>query len=379
MDAVFIRGTLLPLLRAGLGLASEKPEAGIDYSRLLEIGKEQAILPMIRVGLKAHSLEGEGPDAIEAQCLSDIYMFAQRDFALEEIRRCFAQNEIPYVLLKGSTLRELYPEPWMRTSCDIDILIHREDMDRATAALESETEFRQAIQEKRDFHDVSFYMGPTHLELHFSIQEDMEGPDQLLSRAWEFTEQGLQPQQYVFSSEFLIFHVVSHMAYHFTHGGLGVRPYIDLWLLRHKTEYQEMQIRELCNACGLLKFYENCVRLSEIWLANQPYDALTERTEQYCFDGGVFGNFQNAFLSKQRTHRGIRYVFHRLFLPAKQLKQAYPRLEKYPALLPYYQLRRWPKAFTSKKQYVKNELQLLSNTQKTEADEFDAFLKSVGL
>ena len=32
--------------------------------------------------------------------------------------------------------------------------------------------------------------------------------------------------------EYLIFHNVAHMSYHFSHGGLGVRPYIDLYLLR---------------------------------------------------------------------------------------------------------------------------------------------------
>ena len=31
--------------------------------------------------------------------------------------------QIPFLPLKGSVIRQYYPEPWMRTSCDIDILV----------------------------------------------------------------------------------------------------------------------------------------------------------------------------------------------------------------------------------------------------------------
>lgn len=43
--------------------------------------------------------------------------------------------EISFLPLKGSVLRQYYPEPWMRTSCDIDILVHENDLEKTTEYL----------------------------------------------------------------------------------------------------------------------------------------------------------------------------------------------------------------------------------------------------
>ena len=40
--------------------------------------------------------------------------------------------QIPFVPLKGSVIRKYYPEAWMRTSSDIDVLVHKEDVEKTT-------------------------------------------------------------------------------------------------------------------------------------------------------------------------------------------------------------------------------------------------------
>ncbi len=39
--------------------------------------------------------------------------------------------------LKGSVIRNMYPEPWMRTSCDIDILVEKSSLDVAKKAVQA--------------------------------------------------------------------------------------------------------------------------------------------------------------------------------------------------------------------------------------------------
>ena len=60
-----------------------------------------------------------------------IYRYTCQELALEEIRTVFEQQEILFLPLKGAVIRGSYPEAWMRTSSDIDILIREEDYEKA--------------------------------------------------------------------------------------------------------------------------------------------------------------------------------------------------------------------------------------------------------
>ena len=376
MDEQFLKDTLFPIIRSGMGISTESAPASIDYNLLVEIASKQGILPIIREGLTAMHLEGDDVYSVRNKCLRDFYLFAQRDYALETIKTCFEKNDIEYVLLKGSVLRDLYPDKWMRTSCDIDVLIKEEKLEKAVSALEQETDFRYI---KRLYHDVSLTTSNVHLELHFSIKENMENIDKILSKAWDYAVQQQGTHQFLFYPEYQIFHVIAHMSYHFVHGGLGVRPYLDLWLLQHKTEFDENVVREMCEQCGILKFYEECCNLSEVWFSNKEHTSITKALEKYSFDGGVFGNRKNASIAELRNNKGKKYYIKRIFLKKQSLETIYPKLKEYPALLPYYQVKRWINAIINKRTKVKDEIRLIRNIKDEDVDNIQELFNSVGL
>jgi len=64
-----------------------------------------------------------------------IYRYEQQQYEVDRIQDTFEKAKIPFLLLKGSVMRQYYPEPWMRTSCDIDILVKPEDLECATNVL----------------------------------------------------------------------------------------------------------------------------------------------------------------------------------------------------------------------------------------------------
>ena len=76
---------------------------------------------------------------------------ANLEYELEHIKSVFEKNKIEYILLKGSVLRNYYPEPWMRTSCDIDILVHDEQLDKAVKVL-TQTGYR--VEGNKHYHDL---------------------------------------------------------------------------------------------------------------------------------------------------------------------------------------------------------------------------------
>ncbi len=378
MGERFISGVFIPIVRAGLGLpVDEAPVVSeSDVPLLLDTASKQSVLPVIQEGLSALNIRGRAFDAVQELCMNDMFLYAQRDIALENICGCFEESGIRYILLKGSVLRDLYPSPWMRTSCDIDILIDEANVDKAIGILEEKTEFRLA---DRLFHDVTLRSTDVQLELHFSLTERMESIDGLLSRAWDYALPENGTMRYVFTPEFQIFHVVAHMSYHFIHKGLGIRAYLDLWLLRHKTRFDENKVREMCSDSGILKYYDESCRLSEVWLGDGEHTETTKALERFSFDGGALGSDKTASLSLRREKGGIRYFFARLFVKRENLEILYPRLKKYPFLMPYYQVKKWISALLFRRKKIKRELSIYLGTDKNDVESLERLFKSVGL
>lgn len=260
----------------------------------------------------------------------------------KEIKSAFEQEKIDFIPLKGSVIRDYYPEPWMRSSCDIDILIKENDLDRAMKVLQEKHSYTS--DNHRDFHDVSLHsQGGTHLELHFNIMENMKDVDTVLSRVWEYAKPSRDGScMYELSPEFLIYHILAHMSYHVLNGGCGVRSFVDLYLLEKKMQYDENKLCDICREGGLLSFKTAAEKLSSVWFDNKEHDDVTCVFERYILSGGTYGNQEAASEIKHMSNGGKgKYILTRIFQPYGILKEKYPVLRKHKWLLPVCQVRRW--------------------------------------
>lgn len=345
------------LIRAALtGEADPSAADAVDgrvLRSLLIIGARQGVLPLLSEGARLCGCAKDAAAALRAASDRDLFDFVLRDKALGGVRAALDGAAVPYVSLKGAVLCGLYPEKWMRTSGDLDILVHEGDLDRAVAAIEAKTAFRAKA---RNYHDVTMTGGGVCLELHFSICENSPSIDRVLSRVWEHCEPCGKGTEHRMSPEYLAFHVAAHMSYHLARGGLGVRPYIDLYLLREKTAFDESAVRDMCGECGILKFYDAAARLGEVWIDGAGHDAVTNDMERLCFRGGVFGSTRGTEAALRRSD-GASYLRRRVFQPRSELAEAYPEVEKRPYLAPIYQVRRWGAAL--RRQNVKKKLRAI--------------------
>ena len=78
--------------------------------------------------LVAHALAGEKLDPellgkAEKVKLTAVWRVKNIENEQGRVRKCLEGAGIPFVLLKGAVVRDYYPEPWMRTSSDIDVLV----------------------------------------------------------------------------------------------------------------------------------------------------------------------------------------------------------------------------------------------------------------
>ena len=64
-----------------------------------------------------------------------VYRYEQIQYEFEQICSVLEEERIPFVPLKGSVIRNLYPQPWMRTSCDIDVLVKKKDLSLAIGGI----------------------------------------------------------------------------------------------------------------------------------------------------------------------------------------------------------------------------------------------------
>ena len=289
--------------------------------------------------------ESEKAKAVfEKECFTTLYRYKDLCTTLAELKELLEGNAIVHIPLKGSVLRDLYPTPWMRNSCDIDILVREADIPRAKELLLAAgyTSYSATA------HDVSFDSPRgVHLELHFRLLEDgvSDTMQRVLTDVWSHaTPKAGALYEHVLSDDFFYYYHIAHMAKHYLHGGCGIRPFLDLWMLRHRIFFDEERRNALLKAGGLLSFAKAAESLSEVWFGEESHTPITEKMEAFVLSGGVYGSEENRITVGQVRRGGkLGYALSRIFLPYHTIKYHYPVLQKHKWLLPFCEVRRWCK------------------------------------
>ena len=114
-----------------------------------------------------------------------VYRYENINFTLDKVCSLLENSKISFIPLKGSVIREYYPESWMRTSSDIDILVHPEDFEK-TLSLLQQNGYKMS---GRTSHDVTLRaQNGVHIELHFSLLEEsyLFPSNHILQNPWDY-------------------------------------------------------------------------------------------------------------------------------------------------------------------------------------------------
>ena len=154
-------------------------------SEALKISAKHDVAHLVALGLQKNALIPTGNQSVEKCILSAVYRHERTQYEYERLCRALEDAKIPFLPLKGSILRTYYPEPWMRTSCDIDILVHREDIDSAVSYLGEKLNYAEIT---RSAHDISLAgASGLHVELHFDLVEEKVANNSIciLASVWD--------------------------------------------------------------------------------------------------------------------------------------------------------------------------------------------------
>lgn len=353
-----------------------------ELSELMVIAKQQDVLHLLAMGMKKSGRLEENNPQLENGIFRAVSRYKKLHGALEQICPVLEDAKIPFIPLKGSVIRRYYPLPWMRTSCDIDILVCADDVEKASSVLVEKC--RCQYQGKGSHNASLFTPDGVHVEIHFELIEKQISNEEagVLRKAWDSAIlcKGFS-YRYEMSDAMFYFYHIAHMAKHFENGGCGIRPFMDLWILDRIPDVDTKERDQLLEQGGLLKFATAARKLSRVWFAGEEYDSVSRQLETYVLQGGIYGKMENMVTVQQQKHGGRwKYAASKIFISYDVIKFQYPVLQKCPWLLPVMEIRRWGRLlFCGHAKRVLRELEYNKNIPQSTAEDMQNLLKEIGL
>ena len=355
----------------------EPPLSEEEVKSVYELAKKHDLAHLIGVAVETVSSEEKTlykPFLQESVKAMYRYEWLKGEFG--KICALFDEHRIPDIPLKGAIIRELYKEPWHRTSCDIDILIPQERLGEACALFETELSYTQG---KHSLHDVSMTApNGVHLELHFDIDEVYIDCNEFWKDAKPAADDSCR---YILSAEMLLLSHIAHMAKHFVNGGCGLRPFLDLWLMREKLSYDHTNLLKMLERHDLEEFSRAVFGIVDVWFNGKTANEIEQMVESFILPAGVYGDLNNKItVTRAKGKNKYSYAVERIFPPCTSLKIAYPILNKHPWLLPICWVRRWIRLLSAGKlKQVKIEYHINYRLNADQLNNTDKMLKLLGL
>ncbi|MBR2472785.1 MAG: nucleotidyltransferase family protein [Clostridia bacterium] len=345
-----VQKIMLALLKNAIdgSVLTDDQKAQIDENaaeRLYVLSAKHDLAHIVGYSLKKQGIKVSDKIALafEKQIMLAVFRDEGMSFAIAELSAFLEEEGADFVLLKGSVLKKYYPEKWMRTNCDIDLLVRKTEMDCITKLVCEKLNY---TPKGRTSHDVSFAApNGVSVEIHFDLVEEDIHPEGkgLADRVWLSVrpKEGYKHNLEMSDAAMYCYHL-THMAKHFREGGCGVRSFIDLWLLSNIDTAMPEEREKMIAESGLVDF-ENATRtVAKVWFEGGEHSSLSGYVEEYILNGGVYGSYENRVYSQQTRQGGkLKYLWKRTFLPMESLKNRYPVVRKYPILAPIYQFERF--------------------------------------
>ena len=292
------RIAFLELLKASLFQHNPAFPSDLDWAEILDIAKKQTV-----VALAAQSIPVEYTELWKKDSLMCISNNVRNQYEQKRILDIFQSNNIPVVVIKGTSAAMYYPEPYRRTMGDIDLLVPGKYYDDAKMLLmEDGFQFK-----KEDERNSVFIKRSIILELHYrfsSIDKDIEDvirEGMLHPKMYQignFSFPGLPP--YVNGLVLL-----DHVRQHLVGSGLGCRQVIDwmmfvhtelndeAWMNNFKTMAQDAGLETL--AITLTKMCKQYLGLPDpITWCDEGNSDLCEMVLECLFSDGNFGRERPA-------------------------------------------------------------------------------------
>ena len=338
-----------------------------DWAKLFAFSKGHSLGTLFYYATKDRTdIPEDTRRAVLRHYLAQINQQAGQDYLREKLFCAFNDRKIDFLPIKGLLLRDLYPKPEMRTSCDVDFL-YKEPQKQMVEKVLTDFGFTKI---KENFNHGEWTSGIVTVENHQHLYGSNDKFFEYYKDVWDKVKIK-QGNEYAFTNEDFYVYFTVHSAKHFATGGFGMRTLIDTYLYTQKTQLNYDYVSRELSKLGLdvfeKKIKELCLYLFSDGEKSEEMDALAK----YVLLSGTYGQDQiNASIKARETNVGKakkRFWLRTIFPSFKTMKTTYPWLKKLPFLLPVAWVIKWFTVIFSRpqriKQAVKNAKEINSEKQ----------------
>lgn len=360
----------------------------LDWNAIFGICQSHHVTTMVFYGIENSNLQFPERKLFATSTMQNVLVEQQQLNMLDEIGKRFSGEAIDYLPLKGTVLKKFYPKSEMRVMGDMDILIREEQLEQIDVILEQ----LGCQKGKTSDHVVVYEKKPCiNLEMHIRLVPSYDRDYyRYFKDGWKNASPlEHDPCRYIMAPENMFLFEVAHLAKHYREGGIGLRHFVDLWVLLSKHPQLDMeQVKTGLRCLQMERFYQNIIALLDHWFYDAPPSEMTEYLTKRIFESGSYGTrekHQTAVAARISETRGgarkgrlIELVFA-VFMPFSEMKKRYKALHKVPVLLPVFWVVRWLTAVFKQPKNIKKRLKRLRQINESDLNAYTSELDYVGL
>lgn len=289
-----------------------------------------------------------------------IQRYEQLAYILGEAKK----KGISVVVFKGPVLADLYPEPMLRNSCDMDVYVEPKDLP-AFEELLVENGYVKNEEHSKDCVPVYLYQNLLMIEAHCRLYEDYTGKRIQMLEQMNLTNPDTRITINACGLElvtlgheehlvFLLFHLIKHISYN----GCSIKTIVDIVLfvnayvdkIQKESFWKKMKQLGYDTFCRTLfsigVYYFGMTK--EIFIEDDYSENVAIATMERMFETGILkatvsGNeedrraaaiaFQSYYDSEDKKVNRFRVLQKTLFPSSKDLSFRYMYARKYPVLI----------------------------------------------
>ena len=239
---------------------------GVDWEKIYQLAQEQSVLGLVLAGLEQYKnlnadLDLNIPKVLLLQWIGEVQIIEKQNkdmnaFIAGLIGK-LRKEDIYAILVKGQGIAQCYEKPLWRSSGDVDLLLTKDNYEKAKALLLPLGEITEP--EEANKKHFAMQIEQWTVELHGTLHVGLSARvDRMLDNVqYDIFHGGMvrswvngQAQVFLPAATEDVVYVFAHILQHFYKGGIGLRQICDwcrlLWTYRESLnhEYLESKIRE---------------------------------------------------------------------------------------------------------------------------------------
>ncbi len=370
-----------------------EPTEPVDWGVIADFAVRHSLVPMLWYAIEKipsdrkpqHSSFPYLKQIYHEQIITDINLTTETD----RILSAFNKSGIRAIPVKGILTKDLYPQPFLRTMTDVDILCLDSDRKRINDFFLSEGYNKENTGEK----DISYRKDKIlHYEIHTSLLESKSPAYEYFLNVWDrvaFQEDYCIAK---LSLEDSYIYMLEHLAHHLETGGAGVRMLMDVYLFlkRHSTFLDREYTTKVFSDILLDDFEKQIIRICENWLSGNEAPDVCSDLSQFIFNSGTYGKAEAVFLAEsirnnsdtqlKAKKQGIAKIITKIFPSPKFMRRSYNAVDKVPFLYPFFVPVYWfNRLFVKKNVKTTNINKYFTSSDSEEAIRLKAVYESLGL